>query len=68
MRIFVERQTYQHPHRSQWTVTKNMFVETKADGTVDKRKTPRAGRRQIHTHVKGYKRMYRDGCLAAEKY
>jgi hypothetical protein len=68
MRIFVERKTYQHPHRSQWTISKNMFADTKADGTADRRKSPREGRRQIHTHVKGYKRFYRDGCLAAERY
>ena len=68
MRIFFERQTYAHPHRSQWTVTKNIFAEVKEDGTRDRRKSPREGRRQVHTHTNGHKRYYRDGCLVSEKY
>ena len=68
MRIFIERQTYGHPYNSQWTVTKNIFADVKKDGTRDKRKAPREGRRQVHTHTNGHKRYYLDGCLVSEKY
>jgi len=57
-----------HPYRFGWTVVQNWFQPTKQDGSVDARTQPKPGRRMLHIHKNGHKRLYFDNWLIAEKY
>lgn len=54
--------------RNGWTAHTRMYIETKKDGTVDQRKSPRPGRWSMHVHENGHYRLYRNNVLFAEKY
>ena len=66
--IYHHTREFPHPRRHGWTVKIKFYVPPKADGTPDRRASPRPSRGVIHYHENGHKRIYLNNVLYFEKY